>query len=290
VKSFLLLKNSAKQLVFYAFLSIALTLNCTLAMAEDYTNLKITEISYHPKDVINGIDTTDGSDLEFIEFKNIGDLSINLTGLIVDSAVYYEFPNDIQLGPKQFWVIASKPSKFLEYYKMEPSGNFSGNLANSGEEILIRTTDGTTVIDFVYDDHAPWPEDPDGNGYTLVSTFFNPTGNPGDESYWRASLKLYGSPFNDDNVSGISENSDLSNILEIYPNPASESLTININDANSTSAIYAGIYDVSGSLVYQVNNSGKTTIDLKQVGIKAGIYLFRLECNKNVITKRLIVI
>lgn len=262
--------------------------NNAVAVAEDYTNLKITEISYHPKDVINGTDTTDGKDLEFIEFKNIGNVAITLTGLVLDSAVYYEFPNDVQLGPGQFWVVASKPSKFLAYYGVEPSGNFSGNLANSGDEILLKDASDNEVIHFIFDDKAPWPEEADGDGYTLVSTYFNPTGNPADEAYWRASIKLYGSPFKDDGTTDISDNSALSNVLDVYPNPTSENVVIRVNDENFEKNLILNIYDISGSLIMQKVFSEETTVNLINEGLYSGVYMLRIESNSSVVTKRLI--
>jgi len=73
---------------------------------EDYSNLRITEIHYHPPDIISGNDTTDGRDLEFIELKNTGRAAINLSGLVLDSAVFHEFPAGLLLAPSQFYVIA----------------------------------------------------------------------------------------------------------------------------------------------------------------------------------------
>ena len=72
-----------------------------------------------------------------MEFKNTGNNSINLGGVVLDSAVHYTFPENILLPPRQFWVIASKPSKFYDYYGILASGNFQGNLSNGGEEILL---------------------------------------------------------------------------------------------------------------------------------------------------------
>jgi hypothetical protein len=72
----------------------------------DFSSFRVTEVHYHPPDLITVADTTDGQDLEFMEFKNTGLNSINLSGLVIDSAIHYSFPNDILLAPRQFWVIA----------------------------------------------------------------------------------------------------------------------------------------------------------------------------------------
>ena len=82
-----------------------------VAVNEDYSNLRVTEMQYHPADLISGNDTVDGKDLEFIEFKNTGRGAVNISGITVDTAVYYRVPDGTMLPPKGFWVIASKPEK-----------------------------------------------------------------------------------------------------------------------------------------------------------------------------------
>ncbi len=79
---------------------------------EDYSKLVMTELHYHPPGLPVDGDTISGKDLEFIELKNTGDVAINLSGLFLDSAVTYEFPEHTLLAPGQFYVIASKPSAF----------------------------------------------------------------------------------------------------------------------------------------------------------------------------------
>lgn len=249
-----------------------------MASTEDYSNLMITELHYHPADHIVGTDTTDGKDLEFIEFKNIGETSINLSGLVLDSAVYYEYPNGVLIAPKQFWVVASKPGKFYTFYGKEPSGNFKGNFSNSGEEILLKDATDNPVIHFIYDDQYPWPEDADGDGYSMVSTYFNPTGNPTDASYWRASLKLYGSPFRDDDgLTGIENFEMLSGPnLKVYPNPSTDYIILSIKGSNLSDEFRVGIYSVSGSLVYQSELHNNEEIDLTVLNLQTGIYFLQV--------------
>jgi hypothetical protein len=166
---------------------------------EDYTGLVITELHYHPKESVYGEDTLYSKDLEFIEFKNIGEQAIGLAGLVLDSAVYYEFPDEAVMAPGEFYVVASKPSSFYREYGMVPSGNYQRNFSNSGEEVMLRHRDGQTIFLFSYSDRDPWPELPDGIGYSLVSVSHDPSGAPSVAAYWRSSGELGGSPFADDN-------------------------------------------------------------------------------------------
>jgi len=273
------------------FLAIGLyTQTNFTASAEDYSNLKVTELNYHPMDIIDGTDTIyHQDDLEFIEFKNIGESSINLTGLMLDSAVYYEFPNDILLGPKQFWVVAHTPSIFFAFYGLEASGNYKGHFSNSSEEVLVHDAIGNKVIDFIYHDHSPWPGSPDGKGNTLVSVDYNPTGDPNNEAYWRKSLELYGSPFRDDDGNVDIKAPDMSdNAVVIYPNPANDYIAISLKGIDETQKMGVKIYTVNGSLVYQSDIFNNEIINLKALNTQHGLYFIQVETDKLIMTSKFI--
>ncbi len=159
-----------------------------IAEQSDYSDLKVTEVHYHPLDSINGLDTISGKSFEFIEFRNVNPSEgLNLSGLVLDSAVYYEFPAGSVLPPENYFVVAAKPGSFFARYGMDPSGNYQKNLSNGGEQVVVRTATGEAILDFTYDDDYPWPLSPDGEGPSLVSVEINPQGDPNDPSYWTAS-------------------------------------------------------------------------------------------------------
>ncbi len=133
---------------------------------EDYTNLKVTELHYHPTDSLVGTDIISGQSFEFIELKNTGDKPINLSGLKFTSGIEYEFKETDVLAPKQFYVIASKPKWFYERHFMVPAGNFAKNFANSGEQVTISNSAGSPIIDTT--DDLPESEN-------SVSVYPNPT-------------------------------------------------------------------------------------------------------------------
>jgi len=256
---------------------------------EDYTSLRITELHYHPPDYISGSDTTEGQDLEFLEFKNIGSNSINLGEVVIDSAVHYVFPENILLPPRQFYVIASKPKKFFNYYGMLPSGNYSGNLSNTGEELLLNDPDGTEIMNFVYDDSSPWPSDADGDGFSLSSAEINPAGSPGDFSYWTLSVVKDGTPFADNVIvpdeppSGGEKGS-----LTVYPNPTTGPVTILLSTDEEVSNMDLMIFSVTGKLMKHgtIGNPGLT--DLSTSGLPAGVYILKVSTSKY--NKRIVVI
>jgi len=248
---------------------------------EDYTNLKVTELNYHPPDFISGSDTTQGQDLEFLEFKNTGNNAVNLGGLVVDSAVHYTFPEKSLLPPKQFYVIASKPTKFYEYYGMLPSGNFQGNFSNTGEEILLTDVKGREVINFVYDDSYPWPEDADGGGFSLHSSAINPSGDPGNYSYWTLSVKKDGTPFAD-NVLSDDKNPDPEGVgsLVVYPNPTTGLITVQLVTDEEVSNMDLVVFTSTGRIVSKVKIGNPGLVDLSAQVLPAGFYILKASSSK----------
>lgn len=244
---------------------------------EDYSELKVTEIHYHPLDSIAGIDTLSGSDFEFIELKNTGESSINLTGLRIDSAIRYNFPDNKILLPGGFFVLASKPVKFFNRYGMIASGNYEGNLANEGEVILIEDSAKNEILRFGYANAYSWPVEAGGLGYSLVPTMTNPELFPGFPEYWKHSAKIGGSPFANDGNSEINNLQEIfSHSLKVYPNPASHFLTIEISEAQPDTKLEIGFFDFTGKLVYQSSAYAGESIDLTPAGLKTGMYILEV--------------
>ena len=248
-----------------------------LSGSDDLSNLKITEIHYHPLDLIVGNDTTSGKDFEFMEFKNIGETSLNLSGIIVDSAVNYTFPAHTLIAPGSFYVITSKPSKFYEMSGKISSDNFQGNLSNSGERILVKSSTGEELMNFIYYDSMPWPERPDGDGPSLVSAEFNPTGDPGSPEYWRASYHDGGSPFADDLLFPQLDDPETTDGImfsfRVYPNPTHGELTLEVATELYDRPVYARLYTLSGELVYESAFHNKTSFNFQAIKMRPGIYI-----------------
>ncbi|MGD2034546.1 MAG: CotH kinase family protein [Bacteroidales bacterium] len=262
-----------------------------VAQQENYTHFKVTELHYHPTDSIAGTDTISGKSYEFIEFKNTGgENAINLTGVTIDSAIYFEFPENTLLAPGQYYVVAAKPKKFYDRYGRIADGNFSKSFSNSGEQVLVLAGDGTTIMDFTYDDHSPWPEAPDGDGPSLVSVEINPTGDPDEYTYWTYSKQIHGSPGTDGSNTGpastiVNEFADMS--VSVYPNPTSDKLNIQIED-NQNAEYEFKLYDLNGSLVYMQTCTGTTGILLSDLNIPHGIYMINIQSESKTTSMKVI--
>jgi hypothetical protein len=204
-----------------------------------------------------------------------------LSGLVIDSAVYYSFPDNILLPPRKFFVVASKPSKFFDYYGNVASGNFSGNLSNGGERIIIRKQPGQEISDFTYLDSSPWPEAADGEGYSLSSATINPAGDPGDYSYWTLSVKKDGTPFADNILTDDGNNgSERNGSLVIYPNPTHGVVTIQLITDEEVSDMDLMIFSSTGKLVRHTVIGNPGLFDLAASGWPAGVYFIKVSTSK----------
>jgi hypothetical protein len=259
---------------------------------EDYSSLKITELNYNPLKEVTKTDTTDGEDFEFIELKNTGNTTLNISGLRIDSAVKYISPENTIIGPQEYFVVASKPSKFFNRYGFVASGNYSGKLANSGEFILVEDSLHNEIFSFTYSDNDPWPTRADGAGYTLVSVEKNPTGNPQDASYWRLSENINGHPFFDttytyiNTILGIQQ--PLASNFDVYPNPASDYLNIS-GSTSDLSESYVSMTDLYGRVVYAQSFSQQLRINLKSMNLTKGIYFVSVKSKEGVMVEKVMI-
>lgn len=151
-------------------------------------DLRITEIMYDP---------IGGNDYEFVEVKNIGATTVNMAGVAFALGIEFAFPAGSTLPAHQSVVVVSNPTAFSERYPGVPiAGPYGGQLDNGGEELLLTAPGGAPLLDFAYDDDAPWPTAAGGDGYSMV--IVSPSSNPGAPASWRASTYPNGSPGQDD--------------------------------------------------------------------------------------------
>jgi len=256
-----------------------------------FSDLKVTELFYHPKD--NGV--IDGEEYEFIEFKNIGNTTIDLSNLRFTDGIQFTFPAGSTLKPSEFVVIAANKTVFTETYGFAPDFVYTGKLANSGEKLVLQTITNRIVLSFAYSDGSPWPKEADGDGYSLISIDKNPTGNPNLPEYWTISKKLNGSPKSDDLMSDIAAPITVLPELNVYPNPTNSAINIDFF-ANDYETIQIGLYDLSGRLIRQLVNEnlpeGKhhKTLQLGSLGIESGVYLVRYQSANSFTAKKVIYI
>ncbi|HWN94088.1 MAG TPA: lamin tail domain-containing protein [Methylomirabilota bacterium] len=167
---------------------------------QDLSKLMISEIMYHPPDV--GL--TDGDDFEFLELKNTGTNTLNLSGLRFTVGIGFTFPNGATLAPGQFFVMARDPARFASKYPgVTLNGIYSGRLDNAGELVTLSHPLGSEILSITYGERASWPVTADGFNFSLVPKDPNANVDPDDAANWRASSFAGGSPGADDPTNTI---------------------------------------------------------------------------------------
>jgi hypothetical protein len=108
------------------------------------------------------------NDLEFIEIKNQESSPVNLSGLyFAGLGLSYQFPPNTSVDAGGFLVIASNPTAFAAKYGFQPFGQFTRNLSNRSQRLLLSDAFGNIIDDVTYSDSAPWPTSADGGGKSL---------------------------------------------------------------------------------------------------------------------------
>ncbi|MDB4809139.1 CotH kinase family protein [bacterium] len=173
-------------------------------------NLMVSEIMYHPSEpttveIAAGYDDQDS--FEFIEFVNISDTAIDMSGVSFGAGVNFTFPAGLQLEAGAHVIVVSNATAFRIRYGAGLNDFIAGqfqngtNLANSGERILILGVDGNPIREFTYDDRSPWPEAADGDGFSLVLNSPNSAPDHNLPESWSTGV-LGGTP-------GMAENSTI---------------------------------------------------------------------------------
>ena len=164
----------------------------TFHFQEPEGGVRITEIMYNPPG---------DNDYEFVELKNTGMSAVDLSNWKLSNDIDYTFPNNTTLSPGEYYLVApdDDPSAFAARYGVVPDGEFTGHLkASLDDPVELRDSANTLVQSVAFDDDedAGWPEDADGNGFSLV--ILDPNTNWNSATNWRASAWTNGSPAADD--------------------------------------------------------------------------------------------
>lgn len=153
-------------------------------VSELQQSLVISEIMYNPP-TFDGID---GSELEFIELRNTGTNTLDLSGLFFSAGITFTFTNGTSLSPGQYYLLGRNAAALQSKYPgLTVNGIYSGKLDNNGETITIAHPYGIDILSVTYGNRAPWPVAPDGYGFSLVLDGINP-------QQYRSSSQVGGSP------------------------------------------------------------------------------------------------
>ena len=227
--------------------------NCTNA---DVPRLVITRIMYCPE---TSDEFPSPGDLEFIEVTNAGTSEAVLSGIFfAGTGFIYQFPMYSVLPAGVSVTIASNAIAFKQKYGLFPFGQFTRDLSDTGEKIIMSDAFGN-IIDYVcYSDAEPWPA-ARGNGKYLSLKDYHADNNLG--SNWEA--------VENDIVSAIEINPE--SLIKIYPSPVTDKLVI--EHPAIISAVY--LFNLQGQVIMStLTGSDQVVIDMN--GYSKGIYIIKL--------------
>ncbi len=146
-------------------------------MGDLVNDLIITEVMYHPTnptvpEFSAGYDDDDY--FEYIVTHNYGQMPHRLDEIRFTTGIVFDFDDAaIQtIDPNQFVIIANNTAAFeMRYGAGWPVAGawMTGmKLDNGGEQITSVWRNSQIIHDFIYDDVAPWPTRPDGDGDSLM--------------------------------------------------------------------------------------------------------------------------
>ena len=230
--------------------------------------LTITKIMYHPQTTTQ---FPDDDELEFIEIRNTGNTTVNLSGIyFAGTGLVYQFPPNSTLEAGLCVIIASNAVIFQSRYGFAPFGQFTRHLSNSREKIVLADAFGN-LIDFVeYSDDYPWP-DADGNGYylALAETILD-NSLPGN---WTASNSV---------ITSVEIPSAAVNFT-LYPNPFRDILTITSEKEISSICIY----DLQGRILGNIS-CGAAFCQVDLAYLTPGTYIISIFTAEGSSTRKII--
>ena len=252
----------------------------------DLPPLVITKIMYHPSVTVT---FPDEDKQEYLEITNNGDKTVSLDGIyFAGTGFIFQFPPNSNMDPNSSIILAGNSQVFKSKYNVAPFGQFTRNLSNKGENLVLVDCFGNIIDNVYYSDTIPWPN-ADGNGYYLK--LITPDLDNNDPANWVASNDIINSAVNPPSKDVVPEAgsttftitsntswtvSDNADWLTVTPtNGTGNGLLTATYSANSLTTSRVGTITVSGTGVgsqsVKVNQSKPTLIEPLD-DIKVSIY------------------
>lgn len=244
--------------------------NCTACSNITLPALVISKINYNP--AISLIALNDS--LEFIEITNNSAQSVNLTGFYFrELGLTYQFPANSTIAARAKIMLASNSKCFELNYGMKTFGQFTRNLSNNSEKLVLADAFGNIIDQVEYFDSTPWPIEADGLGSYLELVNLNFDNNLA--SSWTASNKVLSV-----------EDVQFEKSIQVYPIPAENSVSVYCG--NKTLKSYE-ITDLVGRRV-AIETNCEATVQVIHVGqLAPNIYVLTLHFNNGITVVKKIV-
>jgi hypothetical protein len=229
---------------------------CTACSNIEVPPLVITKIMYFPDSTLK---YPESKKQEFIEITNTGNKAIDLTGFYFSGTGFvYQFPPGASVEPGGKKILASNSAVFISKYGIHPSGQYTRNLSNSGETLVLADAFGNVIDSVKYSNLPPWP-DASANGYYLDLP--DPLLDNSLAENWIASNTT---------IMGL-EDIKAETVINLYPSPVTDVLQIE----SSGEIKSLQLISLQGYVIQNITvNSDMYILDMRS--LSPGMYLVKV--------------
>ena len=219
---------------------------------------------------------------DWVELYNTLDTEKDVSAWVFKDEIdnhIFELPAGTLIPATGYLVLCKNDTTFTASFPYVDAylGNFDFSLSGGGELIRLYDNNGSLIDQVTYDDVAPWPTEPDGNGPSLE--LINPNLDNTLAQNWSASLGN-GTP-GAQNSSFVGIYNFPSNItFSIFPNPATKSVRLEIPKEENV----ISIFDSNGNIVLKETN--RTILQINK--LNPGVYIVQVNTKGNIWVSRFV--
>jgi CotH protein. len=209
---------------------------------------------------------------DWIELFNHADFSIDLSNWKIGdgNGNLFTIPNGTLLQPGEHHVFYQDDAKFSARFPQvsKKTGPLGFGLDGNGDHVRLFSATGQLRFDLCYNDAAPWPTQPDGQGYTLEIKDINGIWNDADNWFAGCPEGSPGQAF-DINCGNVSTQDPRGETLRfaVSPNPTSGMATLTPSQPLMPQQVRWSLADQSGRVL--ATQTG-TSLDLST--LPNGVY------------------
>jgi hypothetical protein len=235
--------------------------------------------------VINEINYNSAPDFDpedWVELYNFDDDPVDVSNWVFkddDNANEFIIPSGTIMNPGTYLVLTKDLTAFQALFpSVSPViGDMDFGLSKKGELVRLYDAAGVIVDQLEYDDKAPWPEEPDGDGNSLelINALLD---NTLPES-WEASVTAsapHGTPGAQNSTYEDMSNEELIQIdFTIYPNPVKDEAFIRLQSDIVLNDSFVHIYNILGKEIITIPVTSKL-VKFNRENLNSGIYMCKV--------------
>jgi len=284
--------------------AVYLTDTFTISPSSDLNITAVFKADSALMPVINEINYSSNSSLDtkdWVELYNPSSSSRDLTGWNFKDGLddhVFSLPDNFILEAYSYTVLCRNKQDFLQFHPDAANciGDFDFGLSPAGEKLRLFNSSQEQVDAVDYKSSDPWPEEPNGMGYTLelIDAYKD---NSGAE-YWRASNNIGGSPGGPNSTASAVRREPLSipedmQLYQNYPNPFNPETVISYK-LPTVSNVQLKVYNILGQqvsvLVDKRQNAGKYQTSFNAQSLPSGTYFYLLQAGRQSIVKKMLLL